>query len=72
MGTGACVVDMAWSTKPIGQNNSLVAGQIHIECQFTKLETGVTNNLLSCHKEGARDHYNYMCANSLPIILSFT
>ena len=65
MGTAACVVDMAWSTKPIGQNNSLVAGQILIECQFTKLEA-------SCHKERVRDHYNYMCANSLPIILSFT
>jgi hypothetical protein len=51
MGT-ACVVDMAWSTKSIGQNNSLVAAQILIECQFTKLEAGVTNNLLSYHKEG--------------------
>ena len=58
----ACVVDMAWSTKSIGQNNSLVAGQILIACQFTKLEAGVTNNLLSYsyHKEG--DHYNYTCA----------
>ena len=71
MGTDVCVVDMAWSTKPIGQNNSLVASQILIESQFTKLEAGVTNNLLSYHKE-AQDHYNYMCANSLPIILSFT
>jgi hypothetical protein len=44
----------AWSTKSIGQNNSLVADQILIECQFTKLEAGVTNNLLSYHKE--RDH----------------
>ena len=70
MGT-ACVVDMAWSTKSIGQNNSLVAGKIVIECQFTKLEAGVTNNLLSYHKEG--DHYNYTCADSLPIIIiSFT
>jgi hypothetical protein len=49
MGT-ACMVDMAWSTKSIGQNNSLVAGQILIECQFTKLEAGVTNNLLAYHK----------------------
>jgi hypothetical protein len=74
MGTAVCVVDidMAWSTKPISQNNSLVASQILIEYQFTKLEAGVTNNLLSYHKE-AQDHYmNYMCANSLPIILSFT
>ena len=46
------MVDMAWSTKSIGQNNSLVAAQILIECQFTKLEAGVTNNLLSYHKEG--------------------
>jgi hypothetical protein len=46
MGT-ACVVDVAWSTKSIGQNNSLVAGQILIECQFTKLEAGVTNKVLS-------------------------
>ena len=61
MGTAACVVDMAWSTKPIGQNNSFVAGQILIECQITKLEAGVTNNLLSCHKEGARDHYIIIC-----------
>ena len=45
------------------------SGQILIECQFTKLEAGVTNNLLSnsYHKEG--DHYNYTCANSLPIII---
>ena len=68
MGTAVCVVDiqvdMAWSTKPISQNNSLVASQILIEYQFT-------NNLLSSHKE-AQDHYNYMCANSLPVILSFT
>jgi hypothetical protein len=66
----ACVVDMAWSTKSIGQNNSLplVAGQILIDSQFTKLEAGVTNNLLSYsyHKEG--DHYNYTCANSLPLL----
>ena len=66
----ACVVDMAWSTKSIGQNNSLVAAQIFIECQFTILEAGVTDNLLSYHKEG--DRYNYMCANSLSIIISFT
>ena len=72
-GTAVCVVDidMAWSTKPISQNNSLVASQILIESQFKKLEAGVTNNLLSYHKE-AQDHYNYMCANSLPVILSFT
>jgi hypothetical protein len=42
MGTAVCVVDMAWSTKPISQNNSLVAAsQILIESQFTKLEAGV-------------------------------
>jgi hypothetical protein len=50
----------AWSTKSIGQNNSLVADQILIECQFKKLEAGVTNNLLSYHKE--RDHCTmHMC-----------
>ena len=68
----ACLVDMAWSTKSIGQNNSLVAGQILIECQFTKLEAGVTNNLLSYsyHKEG--DHYNYTCEKVCLYYYSFT
>ena len=52
----ACMVDMAWSTKSICQNNSLVAAQILIECQFTKLEAGVTKQP----------------ANSLSIFIIFT
>jgi hypothetical protein len=51
------MVDMAWSTKSFDQNNSLVAGQILIEGQFTKPQAGVTNNLLSYNKE--RDHFKF-------------
>jgi hypothetical protein len=44
----------------------MVAGQILWSCQFTILEAGVTNNLLSYHKEG--DHYNYTWEKSIHIL----